>query len=84
MAYSLEILALLTVRCFCIVQKQKGVADAVIKAHRRIRDDHDLHRTHGSPRWHQCDDKQQWRFGADPALFSVWVTETTYKKHQSR
>ena len=32
MASSLEILALVTVRCFCIVQKQKGVADAMIEA----------------------------------------------------
>jgi hypothetical protein len=32
MAYVLELLALLSVRCFYVVQKQKGVADAMIEA----------------------------------------------------
>ena len=32
MAEVLELLTLLTARCFCVVQKQKGVADAMIEA----------------------------------------------------
>jgi hypothetical protein len=32
MAQVIELLALLTVMCFCVVQKQKGVADAMIEA----------------------------------------------------
>ena len=28
----MELIGLLATRCFCVVQKQKGVADAVIKA----------------------------------------------------
>jgi hypothetical protein len=32
MAYVFALLALLTVRCLCVVQKPKGVADAMIKA----------------------------------------------------
>ena len=32
MAQALDLLALLIVRCFCVVQKQKGVADAMIEA----------------------------------------------------
>ncbi len=32
MAQAIELLALLTVRYVCLVQKQKGVADAMIKA----------------------------------------------------
>ena len=32
MAQTLEHLVLSTVRCFCVVQKQKGVADAMIEA----------------------------------------------------
>jgi hypothetical protein len=33
MPYAIELLELLTVRCFYVVQKQKGVADAMIEAH---------------------------------------------------
>jgi len=36
MAYVLESLVLSTVRCFCVAQRQKGVADAVIEADARI------------------------------------------------
>jgi hypothetical protein len=36
MAYVLELLALLSVRCFYVVQKQKGVADAMIEAREDI------------------------------------------------
>jgi hypothetical protein len=31
-SYTLKLLGLLTIRCFYVVQKQKGVADAMIKA----------------------------------------------------
>jgi hypothetical protein len=36
MASVLKLIALLTVRCFYVVQKQKGVADAMIKAHEGV------------------------------------------------
>ena len=29
----IEIIDLFTVRCFCVIQKQKGVADAMIETH---------------------------------------------------
>ena len=32
MPEAIELIGLLTTRCFCVVQKQKGVADAMIEA----------------------------------------------------
>jgi hypothetical protein len=32
MSEAIELIGLLTTRCFCVVQKQKGVADAMIEA----------------------------------------------------
>jgi hypothetical protein len=37
MSEAIELIGLLTTRCFCVVQKQKGVADAMIEAKKQAK-----------------------------------------------